>query len=184
MIKPKLLRKDLKDYVLSVGTDVHRDIELLDKLAYNMQDKTFILCSCNPKYLNKNYKSDNLKVISANLCEMRYLYKYCSCVIIPLKYNDHVSGCTTLLEAAAMKKPVVISDIPGIRDYVLNNKTGIITPIGDVNSFENAILKLVNDKNYAQILGNNAYKYTNNRFTTENWALEHAKISKDILNIK
>ena len=64
-----------KNFILSVGTDRHRDIELLDELAYRMQDKNFILCSCNPQYLNKNYKSSNLKVVSADLYEMRYLYK-------------------------------------------------------------------------------------------------------------
>lgn len=183
MIKPSELDDNFKNYILSVGTDVHRDIELLDKLAYKMKDKHFILCSCNPKYLNKKYKSNNLKVINANLCEMRYLYKNCSCVVIPLKYNEHVSGCTTLLEAAAMKKPVVISDIPGIRDYVLDDRTGIIAPIGDVDSFKTAVFKLINDKNYAQMLGNNAYKYTKDEFTTEKWAMEHARISKQILNI-
>ena len=147
-----------------------------------MKDKYFILCSCNSEYLNRKYKSNNIKVINANLYEMRYLYENCSCVVIPLKYNEHVSGCTTLLEAAAMKKSVIISNIPGISDYVLNNRTGIIVPIGNVDEFRLAVLKLINNKDYAKMLGNNAYNYAKDKFNTYKWSENHIEISKQLLN--
>ena len=179
--KPKDIDGNEENFILSVGTDMHRDIDLLDDLASLMKDKNFILCSRNEEYLNKRYKSSNLKVVCANLSEMRYLYNNCSCVIIPLKYNEHASGCTTLIEAAAMKKPFIISDIPGIRDYVTENETGIITPIGDAEKFKEAVLKVTSDEQYAKTLVENAYNYMKDRFTTKKWAQEHVKITKEIL---
>lgn len=184
MLKPGVLDEGLKDYILSVGTDVHRDIELLDELAYEMQDKYFILCSCNKEYLNRKYKSSNLKIINANLLEMRYLYKNCSVVVIPLKYNEHVSGCTTLLEAAAMKKPVIISNVPGIDDYVLDNKTGAVVPIGDIKQLKAAVLKIACNRGFAETLGWNAYNYTKDRFNTDKWSQKHVEMSKEILSEK
>lgn len=182
MLKPRDIEENCKDYVLSIGTDIHRDIELLDKLAYEFQDKQFILCSCNPDYLNRQYKSKNLKVINAILPEMRYLYENCSCVIIPLKYNEHVSGTTTLLEAAAMKKAVIVSQTPGLNDYVIQNKTGILVPIGDLKLFKQSLQTLVNDKEFKNQLGLNAYDYCIKNFTTNIWANKHAKLTMEILN--
>jgi glycosyltransferase involved in cell wall biosynthesis len=181
MSMPKGFSENCKDYILSVGTDIHRDIDLLDKLANEFEDKKFILCSCNQDYLSKQYKSKNLKVINANLSEMRYLYKNCSCVIIPLKYNEHVSGSTTILEAAAMKKAVIVSETPGIRDYVIENKTGILVPIGNLDLMKKALQKLEYNKDYKNQLALNAYNYCSTNFTTDIWAKEHAKLTNEIL---
>lgn len=65
-----------------------------------------------------------------------------------------------------MKKPVVISNVPVINDYVLDNKIGIIVLIGDVDKFRPAVLKLTSNKNYAEVLGKNFYIYTKDRGNT------------------
>lgn len=183
MAKPSKIEEKFENFVLSVGTDMHRDMNLLEELAYQMPNFNFVVCSCNPQYLNKKYKSNNVKVLKANLAEMRYLYSKCLCVIIPLKYNEHVSGCTTLLESVAMKKPVIISDTPGITEYIVNNKTGIVVPLKSIKEFKNSIEMVYNNKAYSNRLVENAYEYCKNRFTTDIWAKEHAEITKEILSI-
>lgn len=179
VVKPKSVA-NYKEYILSVGSDVHRDIELLDNLACEFPNKVFVLCTCNPHYLTKQYKSKNMTVLSANLSEMRYLYANCSCVIIPLKYNEHVSGCTTLLEAAAMKKPVIITEVPGIRDYVVENETALLVPINNLELFSTALDKLESNKEDADTMGKNAYNYCSKRFTTDKWAHEHARLTLEL----
>ncbi|ERM92715.1 hypothetical protein O163_03710 [Caldanaerobacter subterraneus subsp. yonseiensis KB-1] len=170
------------DFILCVGTDKHRDIELFSSITRALKEHKFVLASANPKYLNKKFNSNTI-VLKANLLEMRWLYKNCLCVIVPLKYNEHVSGCTTVLEAAAMHKPVIVSDVPGIREYVIDGETGIIVPVGDLEAFKEAILELYKDKEYARKLGDQAYDFVKDRFTSLNWAKAHLDLTKEILNL-
>lgn len=83
-----------------------------------------------------------------------------------------------------MHKPVIVSDVPGIREYVIDGKTGIIVPIGDLEAFKSAILKLYKDREYARKLGDQAYDFVKDRFTTFNWAKAHLDLTKEILNLK
>lgn len=83
-----------------------------------------------------------------------------------------------------MHKAVVVSDVPGMREYVIDGVTGIIVPVGDLDSFKNAILKLCKDKKYAEKLGKQAYEFVKDRFTSSKWAEAHLDLTKEILNLK
>lgn len=178
--KPDIIKDDLTDFILAVGTDIHRDMNLFKRITEILPNYKFVLATANSKYLEDKYNNNTI-VLKASLKEIRWLYKKCRCVIIPLKYNEHVSGCTTILEAAAMHKPIIVSDVPGIREYVLEDKTGLIIPLDDINSLKEAITKLINDQNLAKELGENAFNYIKDKFTTDNWANAHLKLSKEIL---
>lgn len=55
-------------------------------------------------------------------------YAQASCVALP-SYHEGMSN--VLLEAAAMGRPVITSDIPGCRETVLDGKTGFLCPVRD-----------------------------------------------------
>lgn len=177
MIKPEFM-KDIDEYIFSVGGDIHRNFDLLINVAEDMKDKNFIIGTQN--ILKCGLK--NVKVKTLNLKEMRYMYNNSLFVVVPLKYNEHASGCTTILESAAMKKAVIVSDVPGIRDYVLDGKTGIVVPIGDKEKLKKAILYLSENPIIAQKMGENGFEYIKDKFTTDTWANKHLYISKEILS--
>lgn len=179
-IIPPKMKSEEKNYILSVGNDRHRDYDTLISLSNDMKQDKFIIAT---KHILEGYK-DNLKTLSVNLKEIRYLYNNCMCVVVPLRYNEHVSGCTTALEAAAMKKPVIISDVPGIDDYVIDGITGIIVPVGDKIALKNAIEKLKNNPDLVLDMGENAYNYVIDKFDTKIWANKHIDISKEILGMR
>ncbi|MDK2805651.1 MAG: hypothetical protein PWP67_789 [Clostridium butyricum] len=181
-IVPAGIKDNLSGFILSVGTDIHRDMDLFKKITEVLPNYKFILASANPKYLQEKYNKNTI-VLKANLQEIRWLYKKCLCVIIPLKYNEHVSGCTTILEAGAMHKPVIVSDVPGIREYLLENKTGLIVPVGDIDAMKESIVALINNPSFADELGENAFNYIRDKFTTDNWAKAHLELSREILKI-
>ncbi len=52
----------------------------------------------------------------------------------------------TVIEANACGTPVVASNVPGLRDSVLNLRTGYLVACGDENGFADRILKLIEDK--------------------------------------
>lgn len=61
-----------------------------------------------------------------------------------------------VLEAAAMEIPAIVSDGTGVRDSVIDAKTGIITRVGDSNSLATAIKMLSQNEKLRQEFGKNA----------------------------
>jgi glycosyltransferase involved in cell wall biosynthesis len=60
-----------------------------------------------------------------------------------------------LIEGMALGKPIVASSVGGIIDLVKNGDNGILVPPKDSDALEEAILKLIRNKNLAQKLGKN-----------------------------
>lgn len=63
------------------------------------------------------------------------------------------------LEASACGKPIVATDSGGIRNAVIDGKTGIIVPENDIAQIAQAIEKLLNDAGLRQRLGENGQDY-------------------------
>lgn len=59
----------------------------------------------------------------------------------------------TVLEANACGLPAVASDVPGLRDAVRHEETGLLVPHGDVEALGNALARLLSDGEYRQRLG-------------------------------
>ena len=58
-----------------------------------------------------------------------------------------------LMEAASLGLPVVTTDVPGCRDAVIKNVTGILVPAKDEIKLANAISKLFKDVNLRKKMG-------------------------------
>jgi glycosyltransferase involved in cell wall biosynthesis len=52
----------------------------------------------------------------------------------------------SLIEALASAKPVVATDVGGVREVVENGKSGFVVPSNDINAFSEATSILINDK--------------------------------------
>jgi glycosyltransferase involved in cell wall biosynthesis len=64
---------------------------------------------------------------------------------------------STLLESMACKTPIIASDIPGIRELLENNRTGILVSPKDVNSFVKKITELSKDYKKQELLSENSF---------------------------
>ena len=73
--------------------------------------------------------------------------------------SSHWEGLPiTVLEAMASKIPVVVTDVGGNEEVVLNNKTGIIVPPNSPIGLGKALNILIHDKDLRYIFGKNARK--------------------------
>jgi glycosyltransferase involved in cell wall biosynthesis len=63
------------------------------------------------------------------------------------------------LEAAACATPSVVSDAPGLRESVLNGKTGLLAPHGDVAELSAAIARLVQDPELLERMSRQAREF-------------------------
>jgi len=63
-----------------------------------------------------------------------------------------------VIEAGAMGKPVVASDVDGMDELVVDGQTGILVPAGDARALAYAINKLCADKCLAATMGRAGYR--------------------------
>ncbi|RZK77466.1 MAG: glycosyltransferase [Pedobacter sp.] len=94
------------------------------------------------------------------------LYEWSDCVVVPSRYE---TLCKTAIEAGAYGKAVIVSDIPGPREVVLDGITGyLIKP--NAKSFAASILSLAsmkaNDAKSFYSLGEKAQKYVIKKFSS------------------
>jgi glycosyltransferase involved in cell wall biosynthesis len=77
-------------------------------------------------------------------------YAIADVVVLP----SHREGLpTVILEAQAAGKPVVGASVTGIVDLVVDGKTGLLFPVGNVPALAEALARLINDKALAKRLG-------------------------------
>jgi glycosyltransferase involved in cell wall biosynthesis len=89
--------------------------------------------------------------------ELRNLYARAAVVVVPLQPGtDYAAGVNAVLEAMAMQKPLIVSDTPGIRDYVAANETARLVPPGDPDALACALSELLEDRAHAHALARNA----------------------------
>ena len=74
--------------------------------------------------------------------------------------TSHNEGTpVSLIEAQAAAKPVVSTNVGGVKDVVADNQTGYITDPGDAEAFAEALLKLVNNKEMRDFFGTQGRKF-------------------------
>jgi glycosyltransferase involved in cell wall biosynthesis len=91
-------------------------------------------------------------------------------VVVPIRTTTQWSaGATAALEAQAMGRPVVASHTPGMPDYVLHGKTGLLVKPHDPAALAAAIRELWEDPARAQAMGQRARDWVSGAFTLEQW---------------
>lgn len=85
------------------------------------------------------------------------------------------------IEAQSLAKPVITTNIGGIPETVIENKTAIIINPRDVEALIIAIKKLLDDKNYALSMGAQGKEFVENKFSDKIMAGNLSEIYKEIL---
>ncbi|RRQ29115.1 glycosyltransferase [Rhodococcus sp. Eu-32] len=111
---------------------------------------------------------------------MRNLYQRASVVALALRPTISGSGLTVVLEAMASGRPVVVTDNPGMSDYVEDGVTGVLVPGGDVDALADAIARLLADPDRAAAMGHAAAARVRSQFTSSVMAYHLAQIVRSV----
>jgi glycosyltransferase involved in cell wall biosynthesis len=84
-------------------------------------------------------------------------------VLVLPTYREGLPG--VLLEAAATETPIVATGATGVIDVVLNEYTGLISPIGDVHSIAQNVLKVLRNHSMARELSRRALHKVEDEFS-------------------
>lgn len=80
-----------------------------------------------------------------------------------------------LLEAMAAGCPIVATAVPGCRDLIEHEQTGLLVPYADTGALAGAVLRLLTDPSLAQRLGRNASALVERSWSAERCYREYCR---------
>jgi len=85
-----------------------------------------------------------------------------------------------LLEAMAAGCPIVTTDVPGCRDLIDNEDTGLMVPYGDISALHDALRRLLTDTKLARALGTNARRAIEEHWPIERTYQKYARVYEEV----
>jgi glycosyltransferase involved in cell wall biosynthesis len=87
------------------------------------------------------------------------------CIVLP-SYREGIPK--VLLEAGAMGKPSITTDVPGCRDVITHGHNGLIITARDINSLADTMVHFIEmDNDQKELMGSNARDHIVNNFSNE-----------------
>ncbi|MCK5583298.1 MAG: glycosyltransferase, partial [Elusimicrobiales bacterium] len=206
-VKSDLIRnfKLNKDKIITVHSGIN--IKAVEKLSkkYNMENKNYIL-ACGGLHWRKNHNllieaaeqlkntpliilgtgklkeslAAKAKTLGVNLILPGYLenpYPYFKNAMFFVLTSFYEGFPNVLLDAIALKTPVISVDCPGgIREIINNGETGVIVKRNDKQALANAMQSLTENPDMRKKLAQNAYENLTKKFTLERMVREYEKV--------
>jgi glycosyltransferase involved in cell wall biosynthesis len=158
--------------VLAVGADPQRDFELLISLAARRPKLTFRIVATRERIGALGSVPSNVSVeTNVPLETVRERYARARVVALPVRANSYSGATTTLLQAMAMAKPVVVSRTAAIAEgYELEDGVNcrLVEP-GSLEAFERAVLETLTGADAAISLGIRARETIERSFSWERY---------------
>lgn len=111
----------------------------------------------------------NVTVRRFSLYELREVYARSRFVVVPLYDVDFQAGVTTILEAMAMGKAVIVTRTRGQTDVVVEGETGLYVPPGDPRAMRKAIHYLLDHPDEAARMGTNGRRLLEARMSLDRY---------------
>ncbi|MGA7780099.1 MAG: glycosyltransferase, partial [Paraburkholderia sp.] len=164
--------------IAAIGNDRDRDWETLIKAFGN--DERYTVKIATRRRIPAKLRAANVEIApAAGLKKARELYEWADLVLVPLRPNSHASGITVMLEAAALGKPMVVTQVGSLDDYFSRNAASYVPPFNPP-ALRDAVDKLVAAPDDALAQAQAASDELLSRdLTTRQFALQHVRITED-----
>ncbi len=137
----------------------------------------------NPKGLNINelnkLKNDNNIEFLGYQKDIATLYAKSHVICLP-SYREGLPK--SLIEAAAASRAVVTTDVPGCREVIIPNKTGLLVPVKDSQKLADALEWLIENRQERIAMGKAGRKFAEKEFPIEKIVKSHLDIYQELLN--
>ena len=142
--------------VLSTGLDPGRDYGILLDIAPYIPGQ--VLIKTGRDVTLEPGKRGNVTISREHLsyCNYRQMYADASVVVVATCDTPNAAGVTSLMEALAMGRPVIVSDNPALRDYLPPPDAGVVIAVNDKSALLAAILDLLGNPLKAEAMGHKA----------------------------
>jgi glycosyltransferase involved in cell wall biosynthesis len=170
------------DDVVSVGADPRRDFALLVALARRLPDLSFRIVASADNARALGAVPANLRLeIDVPFARVRERLLEARAVVLPVRENSYSGATTTLLQAMACAKPVVVTRTAAIaRGYHLEDDANCrLVPPGDLARLEQAVTGVLESDGRAADLGRRARETVERHLTWSAYTNEVARLLGD-----
>lgn len=118
------------------------------------------------------------KILFPDFCQdMPGLYNVSDVNLFPVqKMTGKFDIPYVIIEAMACGKPVIISDLPVLQEFIRHNQTGLITPGTNPKKLAEQIKELANNQELTQKISKNAREYVEDNFDINKTARKYEEI--------
>ncbi|OUU50715.1 MAG: hypothetical protein CBC25_07710 [Pelagibacteraceae bacterium TMED65] len=176
MVSRLLSDKGVYEFVLAANIIHKRNVSAKFLIAGGLDLKNPTGLSI--KDLEKLKKNKNIKFLGHQK-NIPSLYANSHIVCLP-SYREGFPK--SLIEAAAASRAVVTTNVPGCRDSIIPNKTGLIVPVKNANKLANAIQFLIDNPKIRKSMGKSGRKLAETQFQIKRVVNIHLKIYQELLN--
>lgn len=166
--------------IAAIGNDRDRDWETLIGAFGN--DPRYTVRLATRRRIPKSLRASNVEIApAAGLRKQHELYDWADVVVVPLRPNTHASGITVMLEAAALGKPMIVTQVGALDDYFSPQAATYVPP------FDAAVLRAAADRlveHPAEALRQAqtaAMQLISRDLTTQHFAQQHVRITQELL---
>jgi glycosyltransferase involved in cell wall biosynthesis len=100
-----------------------------------------------------------------HVADIATVWRRAHIAVLPARGSEGVPK--SLLEAAAFGRPLIATDVPGCRDVVIHEKTGLLVPVEDAGALAAAILRLIRSPPQRVRFGVAARRLIDSRFAAD-----------------
>jgi glycosyltransferase involved in cell wall biosynthesis len=173
----RLLRdKGIYEYVDAARLIKERGIQARFLLAGDIDVKN--PSGISLKELDQIKKKNYVEIIGHRK-DIPTLYANSNIICLP-SYREGLPK--SLIEAAAACRAVVTTDVPGCRDAIIPNKTGLLVPINDSKKLADALQWLIEHPLERIEMGKKGRKFAEKEFAIEKVVQCHLNIYKELIN--
>jgi glycosyltransferase involved in cell wall biosynthesis len=87
-----------------------------------------------------------------------------------------------IIEAGAMARPVIGSNLDGVRELIVDGETGLLVPVNDPEALADAILKILNDPERGRAMGEAGYYQARAKFDAERNVLDILAVYDEVVS--
>jgi glycosyltransferase involved in cell wall biosynthesis len=161
------------DQICSAGLE-WRDYPTLIAAVESLPRVCVKLAAASPwsKHRNETAERPLPKNVTAQRYDygaLRTLYAESAFVVVPLYDNDFQAGITTILEAMATQKAVIVTQTLGQTDVILHGENGLVVGPGDTEGWQKSIQLLCEDSALRDRLARNAHRWVAENATLDQW---------------
>lgn len=170
-----------KDQIISVGFDIDRDFATFFKASADLNIS--VVVAGNPKKIAKAGIPDFVTVKWFNHHELTKEYESSKIVVIPLdisKGNNEAMGCSTLVEAFIMGRPVIATRTPTMESYIMHGVNGMLVNPKDPEDMRKAIKFLLENNKGRIEMGKRAREFALKYCTKEQGAKQLSDFFKSL----
>ncbi|MBN1687859.1 MAG: glycosyltransferase [Candidatus Omnitrophica bacterium] len=107
--------------------------------------------------------------------------RFCDFLILPSLWEGMP---LSILEAYAAHKCVLATDIPGSRDMILENETGLLAPSKNSGALRKGLVRLLQDEQKILEMGESAFRHYEKKYSFQEMLKRYQMLYEEVIRLK